>query len=422
MKPLTISELDKIVNHLQGLLGGTVQEVRTSGGGVGLKIWKRGAFWIWVEMNPKLPLLFPLPEAPTKKSIVKPTGLFLRSHAVGKIVNSIQRLENLGRVVEIDLLQNNGDECKIEIRLLPGGQNLIAKSSGKQISWFKVKDLGDLRDDYFQPKNRPSTERSIEEIRSEWTSLKARTKGVVSGISHRQMTIEKKCKVLQRVKEELSLKDSSKWREAGEWLKCHGLKSIPHELSDFVDSSQTLAWNIEFVFKKAKEIEQKRLRTIERIRQLESELADLQSQEEVPSKDDETVGNIAGRSKSWYEKLGIKTRKLMVGSYVVFMGKNAKDNLQLLRKSQPWDLWIHLKDYPSAHAILHKKRGDTPGPEDLKKVAQWIIKESFHNRETLRSMGQFEVIATECRFVTPIKGDRLGRVTFRNESTFKVGS
>ena len=87
--------------------------------------------------------------------------------------------------------------------------------------------------------------------------------------------------------------------------------------------------------------------------------------------------------------------------------------MDLLRRSKPHDLWLHLKDYPSAHAIIHKQKDQKIADTDIMKVAGWLVKEGFSEKKSKPS-GKFAVVIVECRHVKPLKGDKLGRVTYHN--------
>jgi predicted ribosome quality control (RQC) complex YloA/Tae2 family protein len=95
------------------------------------------------------------------------------------------------------------------------------------------------------------------------------------------------------------------------------------------------------------------------------------------------------------------------------MGKSAKDNIDLLRKAKSWDYWIHLKDYSSAYAIIHRQKEQSVSEQDLIKCAQWLIKEGRNEKKT-QIGGRFSVVVAECRYVRPLKGDKLGRVTYHD--------
>src|SRR5262249_19127485 len=120
-------------------------------------------------------------------------------------------------------------------------------------------------------------------------------------------------------------------------------------------------------------------------------------------------------------KSKIKTRKLdLEGGRLAYMGASAKDNLALLRAAQPWDLWLHLKDYPGAHVILRRLRGKEVPTAEIQRVARWLASETQASKRELRPGDVFEVQVAECRYVRPIKGDRIGRVTVGEHKVLRI--
>ena len=95
------------------------------------------------------------------------------------------------------------------------------------------------------------------------------------------------------------------------------------------------------------------------------------------------------------------------------MGKSAADNMKLLKQSKPHDLWLHLKDYPSAHAIVHLQKNQSLSDSDLRKVGKWLLSEGL-SKSQAEMGGKYGVVVVECRHVKPLKGDKMGRVTYHN--------
>lgn len=66
---------------------------------------------------------------------------------------------------------------------------------------------------------------------------------------------------------------------------------------------------------------------------------------------------------------------------IIKIGNNAKENQQLLNKSSQNDLWFHLHDNPSPHAIIH-------GPYDkiIINFAATMVKENskFKNYKNIK--------------------------------------
>ena len=112
-----------------------------------------------------------------------------------------------------------------------------------------------------------------------------------------------------------------------------------------------------------------------------------------------------------------KGRTLHLKAATAFMGKSAKDNLKILRRANSWDYWLHLRDFPSAHVIIARPKGAVIAEEEIKKVGEWLIKESVKKNY---SGIAYEIIICECRFVKAIKGDRMGRVHFQNERVIRL--
>ena len=47
------------------------------------------------------------------------------------------------------------------------------------------------------------------------------------------------------------------------------------------------------------------------------------------------------------------------------------------------------------------------------KIAAWLVKEGLSEKKS-QVGGKFSVVMVECRHVKPLKGDKLGRVTYHN--------
>ncbi len=113
----------------------------------------------------------------------------------------------------------------------------------------------------------------------------------------------------------------------------------------------------------------------------------------------------------------IKSRKMLLDSgAAVFMGKSAKDNLALLRQARAWDFWLHLRDYPGAHAIIHREKNQNINNNEFQSVVKWLAEESL-SAKSLQKGTRLDVVIAEVRFVRPIKGDKLGKVNYHSEKT-----
>jgi predicted ribosome quality control (RQC) complex YloA/Tae2 family protein len=182
----------------------------------------------------------------------------------------------------------------------------------------------------------------------------------------------------------------------------------------------SLSQNIQNCFEQAKSQDKKRKSLTEKILHLNKEIAELMSENSTHSrKVDESVHKVSAGSL-FLQKAEAKGRKLALNANVeAVVGKSGKDNLALLRKAQAWDLWLHLKDFPGAHAIIRRPRNFNVDYQDLVKVGEWVLRES-RLASSVVAGEKYEIIVVECRHVKPIKGDKLGRVSFQNEKIFTI--
>jgi predicted ribosome quality control (RQC) complex YloA/Tae2 family protein len=236
-------------------------------------------------------------------------------------------------------------------------------------------------------------------------------------VEHQREAVEKKIESLQKslrkVEDEIEKKAHSPWRRFGQWLVENQSMNVPPEFLALVDRRRKLAWNVEEAFRKAKEAERKLEGTRARAIELKVQIADLEKR--LSQGDWLSVEKKKTSPKG--DRPDARTLRLSETLHVV-AGKSARDNLDLLRKAHAWDLWLHVKDQPSAHAIVFRPKGAKLSDEQLRQASQWLIKMSLGSKYKAHVGEKFEILAAECRFVTPIKGDRLGRVTYRNEKVF----
>ena len=188
-----------------------------------------------------------------------------------------------------------------------------------------------------------------------------------------------------------------------------------------MDTDKNLAWNIENCFKKAKEIESKLIRTQRRLQELQCQLdvLDQLGVEAWERKQKEQPGlPVKFKPKSGDKGSAPQLRSLeLSGDCKAYFGKSGRDNLKLLRKSRAWDLWVHIKDHPGSHAIVFRPKAHLVTDEELQRVASRLVELSFGPRAHGLKGDGFEFLVSECRYVHPIKGDQLGRVTYSQAQT-----
>jgi predicted ribosome quality control (RQC) complex YloA/Tae2 family protein len=421
MKAWTVPELDNVISTLKPLIGGRLQEIQTSDSDLVLGFYTpKGVLWLWVDLNATRPNLLPWAQLPlVLKNHKSPLNLFLRAHFRDRVLRSIERRAQEGRVVLLTFGKEE-DQLELELRLFPHGRNVLARAGEKKIAWQKPKELPESMNE-----NSSATRRTLEELREEWLKLRGgkaggpakSTKDVKARL---EAELEKKRKAEQKVIEELGRKRDTPWKKAGDWLKTHQNLDVPKEFEPFVDKRRKLSWNIEQCFTKARENEGKLFGTEKRLEILRKEIATLQEKLNAPIVSAEPE-RLQAPKPTLDGVAHARTLKLS-DELTVIAGKSASDNMQLLRKARAWDLWFHLRDLPSSHAILFRNKNATVSDQNVQQILDWYVRQVLGAKFRQHAGEKFEILVAECRHVKPIKGDKLGRVTYHFERvvTYRV--
>lgn len=425
MKALNFLELKTLVQTLgPALERAQLQEVYCNDKGVVLGFHLRGqTLWLVADMSPNAPVLLLFENTPPWKKTTqqKPVGLFLKSHAVNLYFKEITLLQEWGRVLLITLV--GGDKkCEIEVRLIPKQANMIVScretefSKAKSIAWDKPKEL-----QVHSQEMALDVGRSVEEVIKEWRAQYEKgTKTALDPFEfwnkQRLKDIDKKQKALIEIQKQLEQDLPGWWFAIGKSLKENwSFEGLTHEQLQVLDLQQSVQGNMEKAFQKAKQLEQKRQGTLARVEILKKEISQLEKAHFSPKQEKQKISqrDLMKASES-------KGRKWELASgAVAYIGKTALDNLSLLRAAKAWDYWLHLRDYPGAHAIIRRQKDQKVTDEDISKVATWVAKESITSKESL-SQVRLSVVLVECRYVRPIKGDKAGKVTYTHPRVLEV--
>lgn len=100
--------------------------------------------------------------------------------------------------------------------------------------------------------------------------------------------------------------------------------------------------------------------------------------------------------------------------FVVWVGRNSRQNALVLQSAAPGDLWFHARGVAGGHVVL--ATGGRPVPEDL--IERVAALAAYYS--TARGEAKVPVDVAERRYVRPIPGAGPGQVTYRNERTLVV--
>ena len=433
MKTPSFEELKSLVEYFNDeLLGAQLQDVQATEEGLVLSLYRftkepRIAFLVF-DLDPAFPFvgLYTTNPWPHLKK-VKPVGLFLNSHAKNASLSYLNLSEDLGRVLNLGLGPEE-HRTTIEFRMIPKYANLSVSAGKKSISWYVKKEI--LIHKASDGSAEDVSVRSIPFMLDLWFQRRAaQAQQKSSATSLQQNPYEKwklqkikdaskKQKAIAGIQQQIDDFLNFPWAEIGQHLKTYGMKNLNPEWITFIQPKKSVSENIEACFAKAKAAKlkivgaQARLQVLQADIQNLSDLSEVIFQKELQKLSDRQMKNqkssraVEGR----YRKLVLQAEKENQ-EITCYMGKSAKDNSDLLRKSKAWDYWVHLKDYPSAYAIIHRQKTQSVSQNQVIQVAEWLVKESFKDKKSAVGL-KFAVVYVECRHVRAIKGDKLGRVTY----------
>ncbi len=273
------------------------------------------------------------------------------------------------------------------------------------------------------------TSDQTESVASPTAGLQAGAQEAARILKEFERALQKKQIALERMHDEVRLKstEAETYRLVGDQLKLQGTLECPIRDEPWsslwpthVDLERSLSWNIENTFTKAKERKRKLSGTQDRLAVVEKELIALRAKgpsnfvkkKEKDSRD--ASANLLSKSDA-------RGRRLTLSEGLeIYVGKSAADNLALLRKAQSFDYWLHLRDQPGSHAIMRRSRNRVVTDNEFLLAGQWVIEQSLGVRAAEHKGQKFDMLIVECRFVRPIKGDRLGRVNYANDRVLSV--
>ncbi len=426
MVSLKFGQLSKLCVEIESALrGAQLQDIVLTKNHLILQHYMKGSVLLGLHLNSQVPTLGLLYEELKKnKNLIKPIVLFLKAHAKNKKLDSISLNQEEGRIVYLNYIgkgESGEETCQIKFVLIPRALNVIIKSGSKSISMFPQKTfppsiMSENPDDVLQF--------NVQDYLTEWTSVFHNP--IKSVMESEEILLQRKLKVIDKKKSALKylIEDLEKanvpWLNIGEYLKEKQTIDVPDDWKIYIDETKSFSDNLQNCFEKHKEQDRRINHLREKIKHLKEELLNLEDEEilkfsKIKSHQEASRPSDLSVAAQFMQKAGAHGRKFSLNSKVeAVIGKSAADNLSLLRKAQAWDIWVHLKDYPSAHAIIRRPRGIAISHSDILKVAEWVLRQTLKDKN-INEGDRYQIVSTECRHVKPIKGDKIGRVIYHNE-------
>lgn len=432
MKSINSIELKALSNELLSLKGAELQKITGSLSCLCLHFWKKGPFYLVLSLRDKTPLLILSSDKSFLKAYLntrieeKPLILFLKAHFLKESITDIRVCKDHARVLEltfsslskcVDSTEKEPNNKLLQVRLFSGGGNLGAFNGDKKVFLRKPQKL--LKEEALN--HTDDVIRSPQVIFDEGSFLVLEK--LEAKILDQNAKKDKNSLAQKKIKKALSLIDDSVYMDFAKFLE-----SITEEqcitttlakrsedvFKGLYRPKLTHRENIEWAYAQVKVASAKRQRLTERLNTLE-----LQEKDKVDSLGN-TKSNLVKASSAKKNIQLKKTHFYRFNSEIVFRcGKNADENLTLLRSAKPWHMWMHLSDYSSGHLIVERPKNLNLTMSVLEKAAYFLFLKGAP-KKLIQSTGQsFVVVFTECRFVKTQKGKK-GLVTFTKQQSLSL--
>lgn len=420
---MNLREIDESINDIKRALGFKVQSVSFYDKTLVLKLWQNHvSYFLVLSAQMGRQGVFLLDDLQSRKKIKnekKPLQLFTSTHFKDSYLVEISRDQRVGRKVDLEFSSAESEELQISVNLIPSALNISVVQGQKSVHLQKPRDLPAMGEVDVQT----LSTRGLENLKQPWhqelnikvfnpAKDQVAKQPVKSGL---QIEIGKKAKAIEKVKKDLQAKSKTDFFEFASLLEADPLQA-KIRFPEFYDESVNRHKLKDLYFAKHKALAGKKDRVIQRVKELTEE---LQALEKISEADWERR-----QSKNQLRKINfkeeVKVRKFeLAHDLVAYLGKSAQDNLKLLRSAKAWHLWCHVKDLPSAHMIIFKDKNREVTEAEQQKALKWFTSEIKNNTKGSHHAA-LDILIAECRYVKPIKGDKLGRVNYSHEKVVRI--
>lgn len=196
-------------------------------------------------------------------------------------------------------------------------------------------------------------------------------------------------------------------------LQDYNGKKLVFFVGDDIDSNKNL---INEFFTKSKKLKAKARNISLQSQNLDENIAFLESKISIinNAKNINDIKIITQKHKQNRAKKQITTSKyesFFIEDFKISIGKNENENLALLKDARSEDIWMHIRNIPSSHLIIHSTKKTHIKDEILQKAGQILV--GFAKLKG----GNFLVDYTKRKFVKIKEG---ANVTYSNQRTISV--
>jgi len=186
-----------------------------------------------------------------------------------------------------------------------------------------------------------------------------------------------------------------------------------------VDPSRNGLENAQAMYERAKRLRRGRRHVEQRLKRLKEEVSlleeGLRKVENGEAMQDDAAALIPDKLNKKKTAAVTAYRVQSIKGYTVRVGKNARQNDELLREANPDDLWLHVRDVPGSHVVISRQNKNDIPAEVIAAAARIAARHSKARHEK-----HVPVAITEVKHVRKPRGAPAGLVILQQEDTLVV--
>jgi predicted ribosome quality control (RQC) complex YloA/Tae2 family protein len=186
-----------------------------------------------------------------------------------------------------------------------------------------------------------------------------------------------------------------------------------------LDPSQSGLENAQALYERAKRLRRGRVLVRRKLKRLKDEIRLLEDGlgrvEEGVSMSDRAAALLPSHPMKKKNQTATAFRIYSIGGYTVRVGKNARQNDELLREAKPNDLWLHARGVAGSHVVVSRQDKGAISDEVVAAAARLAARHSKARHEK-----HVPVVITEVKHVRKPKGAPDGLVIVQQEDTLVV--
>jgi predicted ribosome quality control (RQC) complex YloA/Tae2 family protein len=186
-----------------------------------------------------------------------------------------------------------------------------------------------------------------------------------------------------------------------------------------LDPSRSGLENAQALYERAKRLRRGRVLVRRKLKRLKDEIRLLEDGlgrvEEGVSMSDRAAALLPSHPMKKKNQTATAFRIYSIGGYTVRVGKNARQNDELLREAKPNDLWLHARGVAGSHVVVSRQDKGAISDEVVAAAARLAARHSKARHEK-----HVPVVITEVKHVRKPKGAPDGLVIVQQEDTLVV--